>query len=21
GNRLRQGCYAGICATAGVIYD
>ncbi|HHZ8008794.1 TPA: PerC family transcriptional regulator, partial [Klebsiella pneumoniae] len=21
GNRLRHGCYAGICATAGVIYD
>lgn len=21
GNRLRQGCYAGICATAGVIYE
>ncbi|MCO0607819.1 PerC family transcriptional regulator [Klebsiella pneumoniae] len=21
GTRLRQGCYAGICATAGVIYD
>lgn len=21
GNRLRRGCYAGICATAGVVYD